>query len=291
MILPIALLVSLPSSPAALELLPVDATSIAGVSTDAEPLEIDAAPAIAPFLEPARAQDPPKDGEPPKPGEPPEWTGSVAVGATYSDGNTDERSVNAALDAERRSAKDRWTVKGWWNYGETKNQDTNEFDLTQRRAGGTLKYDYFLSKKLYVFAVGGVETDTKADIKLRMYAGPGVGYQWREDDDLKWGSELGVTYFDVDYYESEDKEYVSARVANNIAWKINENTALENTIEAFPSLEDADDFYGKSDTKVKVSLSKAMFAQLQWIYQYNNQPADGKARNDNQLVLGVGWSF
>jgi putative salt-induced outer membrane protein YdiY len=273
MILPIAILASLSTSPAPTEVAPVEV-----------PAEIDASLAPAAVAQAA-------SGEPPKPGEPPKWTGSLNVGATYSDGNTDERSINAALDAERRSEKDRWTVKGWWNYGETKNQDTGEFDLTQRRVGGTLKYDYFLSKKLYVFGVGGIESDTKADIKLRWYAGPGVGYQWREDDKIKWGSELGVTYFDVDYNDSEDKNYVAARVANNIAWKINEHTSLENAIEAFPSLEDANDFYGKSDTKVKVTLSKAMFAQLQWIYQYTSQPADGKVRNDNQLVLGVGWSF
>jgi putative salt-induced outer membrane protein YdiY len=227
----------------------------------------------------------------PGPGEPAVWSGSVNVGASYSDGNTDARSINAAIDAVRRSHKDRYTFKSYWNYGETRNTDTNEFDLTQRRAGATLKYDYFLSEKLYLFAVAGVETDTLADIELRAYAGPGVGYQWREDERLKWGSEAGVTYFDVDYDESEDKEYIAARLANNIAWKINEHTTFENTLEAFPSLDDADDFYGKSDTKIKANLTESMFAQLQWIYQFTNQPADDKDRNDNLLVLGVGWSF
>ncbi len=219
------------------------------------------------------------------------WTGSVNVGASYSDGNTDSRAINAAVDAIRRSDEDRWTFKGYWNYAESRDSATGELGITDRRAGTSLKYDYFLSKKTYVFGVAGIETDLLADISKRMYIGPGIGEQWKETDALKWGSEVGVTYFKTDYNHSEDKEYVAARIADNLSWKINENTTFENALEIFPSLENASDFYGKSDTKIKVSLSKAMFAQLQWVYQYTAQPADGKERNDNLVVLGVGWAF
>lgn len=247
---------------------------------------IDAAPTtVAPLVVPeAQAAAAPVAPTEPK------WTGNVNIGASYSDGNTDSRAVNAAAEAERRAEKDRWTAKGYWNYAEQRDS-TGEFGISQRRAGASLKYDYFLSKKMFAFGIGGVETDSLADIHLRSYIGAGAGYQWREDDVLKWGSEAGITYFKTDYKVSDDKDYIAARLANNVAWQINEQTKLENNIELFPSLEDAKDFYGKSDTKVKTNLSKTMFAQLQWVYQYTAQPADGKERSDNLLVLGVGWSF
>lgn len=218
------------------------------------------------------------------------WTGSVNIGASYSDGNTDSRAINAAFDAERRAEKDRHTVKGYWNYAEQRDS-AGEFGLSARRSGLTYKYDYFLSKQIYAFGIAGIESDTLADISKRYYAGGGIGYQWRETDELKWGSEAGLTYFKTDYKVSEDTDYIAARLANNVAWQINEQTKLENNIELFPSVEDLNDFYGKSDTKVKTNLSKTMFAQLQWIYQFQNRPATGKERNDNLLVLGVGWSF
>lgn len=219
-----------------------------------------------------------------------QWTGNVNIGASYSDGNTDSRSINAAADAERRAEMDRWTAKGYWNYAENRDS-TGDFAISQRRAGASLKYDYFLSKQLYVFGIGGVETDTLADIKLRSYIGAGVGYQWREEENFKWGSEAGLTYFKTDYKTSDDTDYIAARLANNIAWQINEQTKLENNIELFPSIENAKDFYGKSDTKIKTNLSKTMFAQLQWIYQYTARPASGADRADNLVVLGIGWSF
>ncbi len=219
------------------------------------------------------------------------WTGSVSLGASYQDGNTNTRAVNANALAEYRRENDRWTVNGFWNYGETKDQATSDYVLNVRKAGLGVKYDYFLSKKLYVFANAGIETDTLADLQDREYLGAGVGYQWREDDSLKWGSEIGAGYFIENRKVGEDTEYISARAANNLDWKINEKSGLINIIALYPSLEDSDDFFGRSDTRLKTSLTEAMFAQLQWVWDYDNTPSTGKDRNDNTVTLGIGWSF
>lgn len=219
------------------------------------------------------------------------WTGSVAIGATYQSGNTDTRSVNATANAEYRREKDRWTVNGFWNYGETKDQVTNDYTLTARKAGLGVKYDYFLSKKLYVFGNAAVETDTLADLERRDFVGAGLGYQWREDESLKWGSEAGAGYYNELRYDGEDNDYIAARLANNIDWKINDKSSLANTLAVFPSLEDKDDVYGRSDTRFKTSLTEAMFAQLQWVWDYDNTPSTDKDRNDHTVTLGLGWSF
>jgi len=57
------------------------------------------------------------------------------------------------------------------------------------------------------------------------------------------------------------------------------------------SLEDSEDVNTRSDTRLKTTLTDKMFAQLQWIWDYDATPATGKERNDNQITLGVGWSF
>jgi putative salt-induced outer membrane protein YdiY len=220
-----------------------------------------------------------------------QWTGSVSIGASYQDGNTDTRGVNATAEAVYRGESYRWTASGFWNYGETKNQTTGDSEINARKAGLGLKYDYFLSKKLYAFANGGIETDLLADIKERDFVGGGLGYQWREDDDLKWGSEGGVGYFVEDHYSDDDDEYISARLANNIDWKLNEKSDLANTIAVYPSLESGDDIYGRSDTRFKTMLTDKMFLQIQWIWDWDNTPAEGLSRNDNTVTLGLGWSF
>lgn len=255
------------------------ATNAPAAPTNATPISLDASPLVA-FV----SEDAPKPVTN-------TWTGSVAIGASYQDGNTDARAVNANALAEYRREDDRWTANGFWNYGETKDQTTNDYVLNVRKAGLGLKYDYFVSKKLYLFANAGVESDTLADLQRREYIGVGVGYQWREDDTLKWGSEIGAGYFNEVRYVSDDTDYISARAANNVDWKINDKANLIHILALYPSLEDKDDFFGRSDLRLKTSLTEKMFAQIQWVWDYDNTPATDKDRNDNTVTLGLGWSF
>ena len=136
-----------------------------------------------------------------------------------------------------------------------------------------------------------MDTDVGADIQLRTYFGASLGYQWREDEKLKWNSELGAGYLTEEHYVDEDKEYWAGRVMNNIEWTISDKCSLANTATAFVSLEDSEDVNTRSDTRFKTSLTEKMFAQLQWVWDYDATPATGKERNDNQVSLGVGWSF
>jgi putative salt-induced outer membrane protein YdiY len=225
----------------------------------------------------------------PAPAAPSGWTGSIAVGAMYQSGNTDKRTANVSALAERRGENDRWTAKGYWDYSE--NKVDGDWVLDTRKAGASLKYDYFMSERLYVNGIGAVETDTFADLELRWYAGPGVGYQWQEDETIKWGSEAGVMYYSENRKVDEDSDYVAARLANNLEWQITKDTSLLHIFEVFPSLEDTEDVYAKSDLRLKTSLTEAMFAQIQWVWDYDNTPSAGKERNDHRVLLGIGWSF
>ncbi len=63
------------------------------------------------------------------------------------------------------------------------------------------------------------------------------------------------------------------------------------TAEVFPSLEDIEDISGKLDTRVRVSITDDMFAQLQWVMDYDNTPAEGAYRMDHRVILSLGWGF
>src|SRR5689334_15063521 len=102
-------------------------------------------PATTPAPETAAALEPSAPGfvlddakEPPK-----GWTGSVAVSASKSSGNTDKNTAGATANVENRTEHDRWTLQFLWNYSDEKG-----VGVTARRTYGQVKYDRFLSKKL-----------------------------------------------------------------------------------------------------------------------------------------------
>ena len=232
----------------------------------------------------------------------PKWTGSVNLGASITGGNTEIRTLSLSIDAELRREKDRHTVKGWWNYADnTESGPTGDStDVTARNAGATYKYDYFFTEKTYGFGIAGVETDDLAMLDLRWYGGVGVGRQFVEEEDFTFSGELGVTYFDEDFVEpapptpTSDTDYVAARVAYNLMKRVSETTVFEQTAAIFPSLESQSgpyNVYAKVDSRLKLSVTENMFAQLQWVYEWDNTPAAGAKESDNLVIASLGWGF
>lgn len=221
---------------------------------------------------------------------PAEWTGSVAIGANISTGNTDKRSANMTGEASRRADNDRISAKGLWLYEE--NKDTGEWNLTDRILRGQLKYDYFLTEKFYAMTNASAGADDSAGIKLRFTMGAGFGYQWYETEEFKLFTEASVQYVNEQYANSaQDDDYVAGRLASGVDWQITKDLSFHNDVEYFPSLEDKDDIFVTMNTSARLALTESMFAQARWLLEYDNTPNSGDDRMDNKYFLQVGWAF
>lgn len=220
------------------------------------------------------------------------WTGSLAIGATLSSGNTNKRTATSTANAELRGEEDRWKLAGYWNYADQKNPTTSDYELTERKLGGSAQYDYFLSPKLFAYAAVSGQYDATADLDLRRTVGVGLGYQVKEEERLKWAVELGVAHVDEAFEDSaSDADYVSARGASDLFWQFHDDWTFTQRVEVFPSLEDSDDVFGRADNRLRATLTATMFAQLQYVFEYDNTPAEDKDRDDHLVALTLGWTF
>lgn len=226
------------------------------------------------------------------------WTGSVNLGLTITQGNSEATTFTAAVDAQHRTENNRTTVKAWRNYGEQTAPGTSVTQKTVDNTGGSLKHDIFASEKMYYFGIAGAQQDRIADLDLRYYAGAGVGYQIAEKEDYSLSTELGLTYFSEEFLPppvgltaTPDDDYLAARAAYDMGWQATETTRVEQTAEIFPNLDDTNDYYATVDTRVKVSMTESMFAQFQWVIFYDRTPAAGAKKTDHRFIVGVGWGF
>lgn len=223
----------------------------------------------------------------------PKWTGQVNAGFTLTTGNSETRQANASAEAQYAREKDRITLGFLWVYGDNKNDPvTNDWTLVDRKTFGRAKYDYFFSEMTYAYGMGTAEGDLLQDISLRWTGGAGLGHQYVNTDTLKFGVEAGVSYIDTDYNNpaSTDTEDVAVRIATNAAYKMNDTWSFLHTLEAYPSTENKDDFYGRSDLRAAAALSENMLLSLQWVVDYDNTPAQPE-RVDQRYLLSLGWKF
>jgi putative salt-induced outer membrane protein YdiY len=222
----------------------------------------------------------------------PKWTGALKVGAGFFSGNTDRRNIGAAFDAELRRSDDRISADGSWDYAQDKPQGSTNWNLTQRRVGGGLKYDRFLTKSLYYLLSTRVLGDTLADIELRYTVGAGLGYQILDDATTKLSAEAGLSWFYENYRSGAPTvDYLAARIAYKVRHEFSDKTRLIHGVEAYPSLERAEDVYFQATTELQTNLTDSMIGSLSWVWDYDNTPSPGHDRSDNRVLLSIGWTF
>ena len=233
----------------------------------------------------------------------PTWTGSLSFTGTNTTGNTDTRAAGLSFDASQRTDSYRLSVDAAWSYAENKdlsnsapNRSSNGYIITQRRVGGGLKYDHYLSEKSYALVTARVLGDTIANLELRFTSGAGIGYTVIDDGKALLLVEVGLSYLSESYRNfvapnPSSTDYLAARIAYRYERPLSEDTKLVHRAEAYPSLEGGDDFYCQVTTELTTSLTESMIASLTHVLDYDNTPAAGFKRADNRVVLSVGWSF
>ena len=222
------------------------------------------------------------------------YVGYVQLGVAISDGNTREKSANAAGEFTARSEKNRLLIQGNWRYAE------DEDSLIARNARGFIKYDYFLTKRFYTFVSALFMGDSIKDLDLRtaLSAGPGCQLFDKGDFEEDWLKELqfyteaGLSYVNENFGNAADEEYVSGRWAMKLDWPIVPGRVIVfHYHEGYPGLERSDDLFILTEQGVRLTLVENFFAAAQVNWQWDNTPAAGQRRSDTVYLFNLGYNF
>ena len=217
------------------------------------------------------------------------WTGTLGAGLTTTSGNTDRRSIHLQVDAELREEARRYSVGFDWQYADEAEDGPSE--ILERRAGVNGQVDFFLDEKSYLLVNTEVETDHKAELDLRYSAGVGYGYQVAEDDDWSLSFEAGLSVINEQFAGEDEDGYLSGRFGYSLKRDLGERWTLSQDSEIFPSFEETEDIHLEVDSRLRCDLSDNLYGQFQWLFDWDNTPADGAERSDHRLLLSVGYSF
>jgi putative salt-induced outer membrane protein YdiY len=107
-----------------------------------------------------------------KPAPPVKFTVRVNLGINVSKGNTDSETYHFDGEAVARTKKNRYTVGGVFN------SEYTDKDKTVDNSLGYMKYDHFLTKKLYLNTNASFKKHRFKDLNLRTTIGLSLGYQF-----------------------------------------------------------------------------------------------------------------
>lgn len=213
------------------------------------------------------------------------WTGNLTVGANTQSGNTDRMSASVGAEAEKKTENDRASFKLLYNYAEESDV------LSARNIYGTLKYDYFFTKKYYGYLSVEMLSDEFRDIKLRSIVGPGLGYQVWDDGVRSLLVELGAAYFSEDLDAGADDSWATSRAAASLAWKISGNLGFSDDIVVHNRFEDPGDYQARNEAALNTSLGAGWAMKLSNIIEYDSDPPVAVENTDMFWILGLQYSF
>lgn len=213
-------------------------------------------------------------------------TGNIVAGGSSASGNTDAKGANATTMIQARADRHRLTMNARGNYNETN-------DATDvRNAAGSLKYDFFLIKKFYTYAQLLIEHDRLQDLRTRITAGPGLGYQFIDSAKSSLFGEVGVSYVDEDYYAPDNQDYYTYRWSIGLQHEIWPNRVkFFHLHEGYARVEEPDNYYIRSQQGLRLPLFENFYANIQYDVDYKSQPADENKHTDTRFLFGVGYDF
>jgi putative salt-induced outer membrane protein YdiY len=221
------------------------------------------------------------------------YSGNVNGAYSQTTGNSHSRNATLLGDLVARSEQLRLSINGRYVYGDSSNT------LTARNARGTIKLDFFLTKRFYWFASAYFENDFFQDLKMRTALASGPGYQFIERGDfsgilkdMTFYSEVGVAYFNEDFRTADDKSSVRARVSVKWNWPLfDERMTLYHYNEIFPSIQNSSDVFLTMDNGVRFKIWNGFVSGFQVTTRFNNKPAVGTGDTDNLILWTLGYSF
>ena len=221
------------------------------------------------------------------------YSGSLTGGFSQTTGNSHLKNASLLGDFVARSEQLRLSINGRYVYGENANT------LIARNARGTIKLDFFITKRFYWFASAYVENDRFQDLKMRTALASGPGFQFIERGDfngifkdMTFYTEAGVSFFNEDFRVADDQSSIRARVSMKFNWPMfDDRITFYHYNEFYPSMQNASNYYLTMDNGLRFRIWEGFVSGIQVTTRYNSRPAPGTGDTDNLYLFTLGYSF
>jgi putative salt-induced outer membrane protein len=213
------------------------------------------------------------------------WIGEIQAGVDllFSERNRELYSGRAKITHTYGRLRNLFDYQ--FTYGET------EEELTDNRMFASVKTDYDLNRRLYVYNLGGAAYDEIRKIDFQWETGPGLGYHWLKRTNIVFNTETGFNY-QAQYLEDNLRnERFYLRLAEDGLWKITPKLSVDQKFEYFPSTENFANYRMRFESNLRYAIVNNLSFIVTVMDAYETQTARGVPQNDLQIRSSIGVKF
>ena len=212
------------------------------------------------------------------------WETTASIGVTVTQGNSDSVLGAAQVLSQKKWDQNEMRIGADGTYGELEGEKNVE------GLHGFAQYNRLFSERAFGYLRLDGLHDAIADIEYRFTFSPGAGYYVIKNEQTTLSGEAGPAFI----YEKQGGEstgYMTARLAERLEHKFNDNVRLWQSIEFLPQVDDLNNFLINAEVGVESKLTPRLSLKVFAVDNYDNEAAPGREENDLKVVTAVGYTF
>lgn len=213
-------------------------------------------------------------------------SGDFSLGAQLTQGNTRSRSVSASARTTVRTESDRLRVDAEINRTQEDGEETVD------NAAGGMRYDHFVSQRLFLNTNISLSRDPFRDLQLRSTFGAGLGYQFLDTQALSLSTETGLSYVREERIDSPDEENPAVRWAVDYEQELgNGRRELFHSQEGLLNVDDFGEVLIRTRTGLRFPFFGGITGTVQVNLDYDSEPTEATRNTDVAYILKGGYSW
>lgn len=199
-------------------------------------------------------------------------------------GNSNTNTFSAKLESTTKiTGKGSFKAKGSVLYSENNEQKSaNKYDIE-------IDYYHMLGEKIYSYIGANYVKDQFSDYDYRLNIGPGIGYNFFENEIQNLDIQVGLDYAFDKYNSSKKDEYVAPRSELNYRHKINENLEFKQMLNYLISIEDSDKYFISSESSLAVKMTQNLSLGVSYRLDHINKTE--KEKTDRKFLTSLIMDF
>ena len=216
---------------------------------------------------------------------PVQLTGEIQAGLDLAFATKDRQLYSSRMKLVHTQARMRNTADYSFTYGRV------DGEISANRMEGMLKTDYDLTRRLYLYNVGGGGYDEIRRLDNYFQVGPGVGDHLVKLTNYTLNIEGGANFQRQSRADGTETDVFYYRVAQESKLSLSQKLTLDERFEYFPQWNNFGEYRLRFEANVKYWLRGNLFLNLTMIDLYDTMAVSGVDRNDLQIRSAIGMKF
>ncbi len=209
---------------------------------------------------------------------------TALLGGSYSEGNSEARSVNTGLEVKRRRESDEFAAGVFATYGETSGQVSAEGIAADAHYQRNLRGGWFAGLR------SDFDHDALADLDWRVVLSPYLGRRLIDSERSKLTAEFGPSGV-VEQQGGSRDSYIGAYAALKGEHRLGKSTRLFGDVSWLSESTEWSSYLLTTEVGIDQSLTEKLTLKLMGRSTYDSTPAAGREGHDLQIVSALGVTF